>query len=292
MCGFNVLVNSAGGHETPWIVWLADTDRASKKFQRARVKHDGPEVNVRKSCFYASPLECKVSSSSPPLQALRSNSPLIVYVDIKSPYAFVAYGPTLALERELGIEFDWRPLTLDIPSYLGSAKKKDGEVVESQGRSERIWRSIKYSYKDARRYAERQGLVLKGTEKIWNSRQVNVAMYWVATFHRHALGSFLDAVYPSFWARELDIEDPQVVTSCIEQAGVDSTGFTPWLEGEGGALHDALQSQFHEEGIYGVPTYVLEETCFFGREHIPYLRWALSGRVGAAPDIAYELLSC
>ena len=50
--------------------------------------------------------------------------PAIVYIDIKSPYAFVALKPIFALERELGVQFDWRPLTLDIPSYLGSAKKR------------------------------------------------------------------------------------------------------------------------------------------------------------------------
>ena len=48
---------------------------------------------------------------------------LTVYIDVKSPYAFIALEPTLALEHELGLQFDWIPLTLDIPSYLGSAKK-------------------------------------------------------------------------------------------------------------------------------------------------------------------------
>ena len=65
------------------------------------------------------------------MKALQSNSPLIVYVDIKSPYAFVAIRHTLELEASLGLQFDWRPLTLDIPSYLGSARKSAGKVVES-----------------------------------------------------------------------------------------------------------------------------------------------------------------
>ncbi len=84
------------------------------------------------------------------LQALESDSPVIVYVDVKSPYAFVAIKPTLALEKCLGIQFDWRPLTLDIPSYLGSAKKVNGKVVESKNRSEKTWASLKYAYSDAR----------------------------------------------------------------------------------------------------------------------------------------------
>jgi len=44
---------------------------------------------------------------------------LIFWVDVKSAFRFVAIRPTLALEFELGMKFDWQPLTLDIPSHFG-----------------------------------------------------------------------------------------------------------------------------------------------------------------------------
>lgn len=226
------------------------------------------------------------------MQALKSDAPLIVYVDIKSPYAFVAIRPTLALEAELKMQFDWRPLTLDIPSYLGSAEKKKGKVVASEGRSQRTWNAIRYSYRDARRYAERQGLMLKGTEKIWDSTLPNIGILWVMNTAREKLSAYFEAVYPPFWRRELDIEDIAVVEACLADAGVPVEGFRAFATGEGRAFHDDLQPQFHPNGIYGVPTYVLGDEIFFGREHIPYLRWALSGQDGPAPDIAYELTTC
>lgn len=226
------------------------------------------------------------------MQVLASDAPLIVYVDIKSPYAFVAIRPTLALEAELGLQFDWRPLTLDIPSYLGSAEKKKGKVVASKGRSQRTWNAIRYSYRDARRYAERQGLILKGTEKIWDSSLPNIGILWVMQTARERLGDYFEAVYPPFWRRELDIEDIAVIEDCLRQAGVEVEGFADFTTGDGRELHDELQPQFHPNGIYGVPTYVLGDEIFFGREHIPYLRWALSGKTGPAPDIAYEIAAC
>ena len=88
---------------------------------------------------------------------------LTVYIDVKSPYAFIALEPTLAIERELGLQFDWIPLTLDIPSYLGSAKKNDaGQIVENN-RTKSQWSGVKYAYKDARRYAALQDRTLLGT---------------------------------------------------------------------------------------------------------------------------------
>ena len=82
------------------------------------------------------------------MHPLQSDQPLIVYVDFKSPYAYLAVDPTRALARELGVEVDWRPLVLDIPSFLGSAKLgSSGKVVE-QKRSSAQWSTVKYSYYD------------------------------------------------------------------------------------------------------------------------------------------------
>ena len=222
------------------------------------------------------------------MKALESDGSLIVYIDIKSPYAFVAIRPILALEAELGMQFDWRPLTLDIPSYLGSARKKKGKVVKST-RSASQWTMVKYAYADARRYAERQGLMLKGTEKIWDSSIANIGILWVMQSARERMGDYLNTVYPPFWRRELDIEDVAVVEKCLKEAGVDANGFDEFQQSEGRAQHDALQPQLHPAGIYGVPTFVFDGTILFGREHLPYVRWHLTGGKGPAPDIAYGI---
>jgi len=220
------------------------------------------------------------------MDPLKSDAPLIVYIDVKSPYAFIALKPTLALEKQLGVAFDWRPLTLNIPSYLGSAEKKKGKVVASEGRSASTWNLVRYAYRDARRYAERQGYVLKGTEKIWDSSIANIGIMWAAEEARDKLPAYLDAVYPAFWRRELDIEDVRVVSACLTQAGIDAEGFDVFCRGDGRARHDALQAAFHPNGIYGVPTYVFDGMILFGREHLPYIRWHLTGQIGDPPDIA------
>ena len=224
------------------------------------------------------------------MQAIESTSPLIVYIDIKSPYAFVAIKPILTLEARLQTEFDWRPLTLNIPSYLGSAKKSKGKVVQSE-RTPAQWNNVRYAYRDTRRYAERQGYMLKGTEKIWDSSTVNIGILWVMQNARDRLAAYLEAVYRPFWQRELDIEDVGAVETALRAADVPVKGFADFAggKGEGRAAHDALQEQLHPAGIYGVPSFVFEGKVLFGREHLPYISWHLDGRKGAAPDMAYEI---
>ena len=58
--------------------------------------------------------------------ALRGGARLAAYIDLKSPYAYLAIEPTRDVARALGVDIDWRPFTLDIPSYLGSAKLSKG----------------------------------------------------------------------------------------------------------------------------------------------------------------------
>ena len=214
---------------------------------------------------------------------------LTVYIDVKSPYAYVSLEPTLSLERELNLHFDWIPLTLDIPSYLGSAKKNDaGQIVENN-RTKSQWSGVKYAYKDARRYAALQDRTLLGTQKIWDSSLANISISWVSKKSRKKLPTYLLNLFTPFWRRELDIEDINQILEILESTEIETTGFEAYSDGSGRQEHDFLQASFHKRGIFGVPTYQFTDEFLFGREHLPYIKWRLTGQIGAPPDIGYPI---
>ena len=215
-------------------------------------------------------------------------SKLEVYIDFKSPYAFIAKDATYQLERDFDVELDWYPLTLNIGSYLGTAKKDDSGKVTESSRSPRQWLAVKYAYKDARRYAELRGLTLKGTQKIWDSSLSAIGLLWAKRQGRDCLKEYIDSTYDKFWKRELDIEDPEVIVTQLREAGCDAEGFKDYLIGEGRDYHDRLQEEVLDLGYYGVPTYVIDGESYFGRQHLPRVRWHLEGKPGALPDIAYD----
>lgn len=221
------------------------------------------------------------------MHPLRSEAPLIVYLDFKSPYAYLAKDPTRQLEQDYGIAIDWRPLTLNIPSYLGSAKVNDAGKVVEENRTPRQWQGVRHAYMDAKRYARLKDIVLYGPKKIWDSSLAGIGMLWTRT-DRNVQQRYMDLVYERFWRRELDIEDAQVIAAAVAEAGGDDAGYLAHLAGEGRQRHDALQAALHPAGIFGVPTYVVADEIFFGREHLPMVRWLLGGRQGPAPDVAYD----
>jgi 2-hydroxychromene-2-carboxylate isomerase len=219
---------------------------------------------------------------------LESDRPLIVYVDFKSPYAYLAVAPTFELAERLGIELDWRPLTLDIPSYLGSARLDErGKVVEEK-RSASQWSMVRYAYLDARRYGALRGLTVRGTVKIWDTTLPGMGLLWAKRQSDSLLRRYLETTYDRFWKRELDVEDPAVVEGVLRESGADVAGFRAHVAGEERARYEAWQREIFDAGIFGVPGYVVEGEYYWGREHLPRIRWILGGRKGAAPDVAYQ----
>ena len=197
---------------------------------------------------------------------------IAVYSDYKSPYAFLAKDLIYRLEAECAVRLDWLPYTLDIPSYLGSAEVgPDGQVLAAN-RSGHQWRKVRYAYMDCRRQANKRGLTLLGTRKIWDSSLAAIGLLWAKQQGEAVLRGFSDRVFERFWRRELDIEDAGVIEAALGEAGAATAGFAAYLSGAGRADHDRIRAEAEALGVFGVPTLVLEGELFWGREHLPDIR--------------------
>ena len=141
---------------------------------------------------------------------------------------------------------------------------------------------------DAKRYARIHDIKIYGPRKIWDTRLIHVAFLYVKERFSRQLIPFLDHVYERFWLRDLDVESLEVVHGVLRELGIPDVGFDMFVEGDGGRSHDALQSELHPAGIFGVPSYLIDDEVFFGRENLPYVRWILGGRKGPPPDMAYQ----
>jgi 2-hydroxychromene-2-carboxylate isomerase len=193
-----------------------------------------------------------------------------VYSDYKSPYAYLAKDLVYDLEREAGVEVDWLPYTLDIPAYLGSAKLDASGGVAEQSRNAHQWRRVKYSYMDCRREANRRGLTIRGTQKIWDSSLAGIGMLYAK--ERGVLRCYHDRVFERFWKRELDIESVPVLAALLSECGANSSGFAAYVEGDGRALLAQVQSEAEAAGVFGVTSFLLEDgDLYWGREHIPHI---------------------
>src|SRR6516164_6912343 len=201
---------------------------------------------------------------------------IVVYTDYKSPYAYLAKDLIYGLEDDFEVRIDWLPYTLDIPSYLGSARLNErGELIESE-RNAHQWRRVRYSYMDCRRQAQKRGLVIRGPRKIWDSSLAAIGMLYAKRQGSAVLRRYHDLTFERFWKRELDIEDPRVIGAVLEEAGADSAGFSAYLAGEGRAELEQVCHAAEANGVFGVPSFVVDGELFWGREHLPHIRALLA----------------
>jgi 2-hydroxychromene-2-carboxylate isomerase len=200
-----------------------------------------------------------------------------VYVDYKSPYAYLAKDLAYGLAADIpGVALDWLPYVLEIPKFLGSARVDErGNVIEAE-RNDHQWRRVRYSYMDCRRQANKRGLTIRGPQKIWDSALAAAGMLYAKRQGADLLRRYQDITFERFWKRELDIEDAAVITAVLAEAGADAAGFAAWAEREGRAEVARISRAAEDKGVFGVPSFIVDGELFWGSEHLPDIRQMLT----------------
>ena len=193
---------------------------------------------------------------------------ITAYTDYKSPYAFLAKDQVYELARATGAVIDWQPYILNIPLYLGSAVLgADGTVLEAN-RNAHQWRRVRYSDMDCRRQARKRGLTVRGTRKIFDSAPAAAGMLFAQQAGEAAFRHYHNTVFERFWKRDLDIEAVDALAAVLTEAEADGAAFAAFLP-EGLARVAAISEKAEAEGIFGVPSFVVDGELFWGSEHLP-----------------------
>lgn len=182
------------------------------------------------------------------------------FIDLRSPYSYLALGPARSLADRLGVRFDWWPFVTDFRAAYG------GEVEQ---RTSRDIAKVKYLYMDCRRLAKLQGLTIRSTVKLWDASLASQAFLFARSGNR--LWEFLDPMLAAFWRREFDLESPEALEAALVAAGLHASDWRAYHQRTGEhALGDALH---HAEGlgVFGAPTFVHQGEIFWGGDRLDLL---------------------
>ena len=205
-----------------------------------------------------------------------SNNSIDFYIDIKSPYAYLALDPAIIMFDQLGLKCNLLPYTLDIADYLGSATVNNEGQIISSNRTPHQWRRVKYSYMDCRRMANIQGKTILGTQKIWDSSLFSMAHLWIKEKSEQTLLPFLLESFQLFWKRNLNIENEKVILNLITKFKLDSANFISWKSNNQNCVTSLMNTAL-SKGIFGVPTFVFKEEIFWGSEKLELIKARATG---------------
>jgi 2-hydroxychromene-2-carboxylate isomerase len=195
---------------------------------------------------------------------------LKVYFDYKSPFAYLAMEPAFALPQRFDVSLRFVPFTLRI-------KGPGQRSIYSE------WKA-RYSYVDARRWANRRGgFPIRGPRKIYDSAPALIGGLFAQQVSRsepqasedQQLGRFFERysleVFARFFDHRLEIDDPAAVAALIGGLGGDPVAYREFLAGDGAKQLEACIEEAHADHVFGVPLFLVNGEQFWGHDRIPLL---------------------
>ena len=193
-----------------------------------------------------------------------------IYTDYKSPYAFVANKRLFELEERYGVELEWLPYTLRVAEFMGTVEE----------RTPHFWRKVRYAYMDARRFANAQGLTMRGPRRIYDAFYSSAGMLFA---QRHGFfRAYHDMVFRRFWSHDLEIDEFSAISEVIASIGGSPTDFQAYVRGPARAEHDRIIEEAEALGVFGVPTMVFNGELFWGGDRIDMLIGRIQNPEGIA----------
>jgi 2-hydroxychromene-2-carboxylate isomerase len=184
-----------------------------------------------------------------------------MYSDFKSPYAFLAFDPAFALEEKYRIRVKWKPFQLRL--------KGKGQ------RSQYSEYKVRYSYMDARRWANmRGGLMIRGPLKIFDTAPALIGGLFAEQHGK--IRPYGDRVFELFFKRELAADEADAIAPVIAGIGLSERGYRDYFAGEGQSDYARIQEEAVVDQVFGVPMFYFENEQFWGYDRMGLLELRLS----------------
>ena len=202
------------------------------------------------------------------------SSRITICIDFKNPHAYLANEPTWALLDELSMDAAWLPMVLPpLPRWPAASAGDDRGIRHRRRRAE-------YVEQDLRRYARMRGIPLGDPYRNPDVTLASIALLSLARAEKDVRRRFVTNVFDGYWREALDIEDRSAIRQALADAGADAAQ----LDEDAGRERLAnVAAEFTEAGVFATPAYIVDGETYYGRAHLPMIRWVLTERVGPPP---------
>jgi 2-hydroxychromene-2-carboxylate isomerase len=180
-----------------------------------------------------------------------------LYYDFKSPFTYLAMEPAYRLEETHRIRLRFIPLELAVREAYG------GELEQ---RAQRDWDKVRYLYMDVRRFANERGIIIRGPQKIFDSRLALMSGLYADRNGRFR--PYADRVFERFFKRELNLENFVALAAVMAEVGLEAEGFRSYAESDGPGDLRAAATEAERDGVFGVPTFNVAGELFWGNDRV------------------------
>jgi 2-hydroxychromene-2-carboxylate isomerase len=188
-----------------------------------------------------------------------------VYWDFSSPFAYLGATQVASLALRTGAKVVWHPLLLGgLFRSLGTADVPLANFSPAKQR---------YYGQDLDRWAAYWGVPFRFPSRFPTASLRAMRVY--VALPEALRDRYRDAVFRAYWADDRDITDDAVLTSCIGDEAAAREALARATSDDVKAELRRETEQAAARGVFGVPTFIVENDLFWGQDRLGLVEDAL-----------------
>tara|TARA_B110000037_G_scaffold170504_1_gene193393 strand:- start:1176 stop:1751 length:576 start_codon:yes stop_codon:yes gene_type:complete len=177
------------------------------------------------------------------------------YFDFISPYSYLAH---LKIKKQKNINFDYKPVlvgglhnlqSITAPAFIKSKLNhmiSDCDLISKKDSSDFVWNS---------KFPINSLIIMRGYLFINNENK----------------DLYLNVMFDAYWKDNLDISNEEVIKSLLKKCKIKSDIFFVGINDS--QIKEKLKNltqAAHDKGIFGVPTFVVNNKIFWGQDRLGF----------------------
>ena len=196
------------------------------------------------------------------------------FFDLSSPWTRLAFANLWPMLERTGQEASLRPI------LVGGVFNAVNPAVYA-AREDAGSRRLQHSWKALADWAALAGVTMKFPSVHHPAKSVNaMRMACALEVDQPALRRFVEAAFESYFGRQENLDDPDVLIAVATAAGLDGVAIAQASVSDANKLRlRANTDELVARGGYGSPTIFVDQTdMYFGNDQLPLVEFALKGR--------------
>ena len=185
--------------------------------------------------------------------------PLEFYFDFISPYSFLAHKQIRKIEDKEGVKIIYKPV------LLGGLHNLHGIKAPAF-----IPAKAKHMVRDCKLIAEKNNIRFK-FNSYFPIRSLNLMRGVLVAEEDNVKKYYIDNIFNTIWQDGLNMNDAIVIQKILQNLNINPKTFS--LRTTSSLIKDLLRKKTndaYEKGVFGAPTFVVNNKIFWGQDRIEF----------------------
>ena len=185
--------------------------------------------------------------------------PLEFYFDFISPYSFLAHKQIRKIENKEGIKIIYKPV------LLGGLHNLHGIKAPAF-----IPAKAKHMVRDCKLIAEKNDIRFK-FNAYFPIKTLNLMRGVLVAEEDNVKKYYIDNIFNTIWQDGLNMNDTIVIQKILQNLNINPKTFS--LRINSSLIKDLLKkktNEAHQKGVFGAPTFVVNNKIFWGQDRIEF----------------------